>query len=116
MVTQTLFKHEWDSLVRLAGKGEKWAAEQIEHLWDGHREKHVPCFMCNRRVGWPIFTQILPDSDHPSKLIAAPLCATCRELPTMTRWHRCLKILRDLNATGTKRINFPYASRRRRRI
>jgi hypothetical protein len=60
-VVVTLFRFEWESLERLARKGEAWAADQIAHLWDAFKDQRLPCFLCEIAIEdrWPPYTQIV---------------------------------------------------------
>ena len=50
---------------------------------------------------------MLPEPSNQSKLIAAPLCPACHDLPSMVHWHRCLKLLSKMHRAQTgKQVHF----------
>jgi hypothetical protein len=79
-----LWAFEWRSMCRLAGKGERWAREQINGLFDAYRDQSLIC-ICGQECDWPPFTQIMPVLDDKSRLLAVPLCQDCAKLPAMAR-------------------------------
>jgi hypothetical protein len=79
--------HEWRSMCRLAGKGERWAIEQINGLWNGYRDQHLPC-VCGKECDWPVFTQVMEQRDDPTRVWAVPLCQECGKLPAIVRFNR----------------------------
>jgi hypothetical protein len=96
-VLLSLSRSEWDSMYRLAYKGELWAADQIDALWDGYKDQPVPCFLCDHQCGWPVpNTLILPEHGDPRRVLAAPLCWECGELPQMVKFNRAIHILREM--------------------
>jgi hypothetical protein len=99
----TLFRHEWESLERLARRGEAWAAEQIEQLWQAYRDQHLPCFLCGKEAGWPVYTQIIPRQEDHSRLYGVPLCKACAALPSMVRIN---KSLGQIYSPQKKEVNF----------
>ena len=47
------------------------------------------------------------------KVVIAPLCGTCSALPTMLRWHRCMKMMRTMYKAKTgKNRHYVFAGLR----
>ncbi len=103
-VVATIFRHEWDALQRLAGKGEAWAAEQIAQIWDAFKGA-CPCFLCERPIEdhWPPKTQIVPKLEDKSRLFGVPLCRDCAQLRSNIRLQSALDKLRSRQR---KEVNF----------
>ena len=90
------FVHVWDAYV---------------HLWDAYKDSGLPCFLCDNDVEFPPHSEIAGDTADRDKVVAAPLCARCRQLPKMVKWGRCLKLLRAMHKARTGR-NFITSTRR----
>jgi hypothetical protein len=102
------------SLHKRALRGDQEAIALIAALWNEY-DQELPCLISDQPVdrSTPICTQVLPEfSDgkgDDNKLIGAPLCMVCRELPQAVRWSRSLKILhRMFSAKTGKNIRFHF--------
>jgi hypothetical protein len=114
LILLSFSRAEFVSLHRAALKGDEEAVQAIETMWDDYRDRPVECLLCATECRHPWFTMMLPDHVH-AKLVAAPLCPTCRDLPTMVRWHRCLKLIGKMHSARTgKQVHFDLMSKRRR--
>jgi hypothetical protein len=84
-------------------------------LWEQYEGRQLACFICDQQIDYfAPFTMLLPEPSSRDKLIGAPLCAECRDLPQMVRWHRCLKLLRQMHKAQTgKQAHFNLVLRNR---
>jgi hypothetical protein len=110
----TLLKFEWTAMWKNAVlRGQQFAIDEIGALWNAYKDQHdagepLVCFICDRDCAFPPFTQILPDRDK-SKLIAAPCCDVCRELPTMVRLHRAMNVHKSMFYDGKRQVHFDFS-------
>jgi hypothetical protein len=76
-------------------------------MWADYEDRELACFLCDDPVAdRPPFAQVLPDGAY-EKLIAAPICERCRQLPNTVRLSRCFRILKRMHAARTgKHLTF----------
>src|SRR4051794_26497993 len=115
LVLLSLNRLEFNLLHKRACKGDESAVHAIESIWQAYNDSELECFLCGNVVlQRPIFTQVLPEHNDHSKLIAAPLCAGCRDLPSLVRLNRCILLLKKMyGARSGKQVHFTFAPRRR---
>jgi hypothetical protein len=114
LILLTFNRRDVDALHKAARKGDESAVVEFEHIWDEHAGREIACFLCDHQTDFPPHTMMLPEPAERSQLIGAPLCATCRELPNLVRWNRCLALLRQLHKAKTgKQVHFQLTSRMR---
>ena len=110
-------RSEFRRLHRLAMKGDEDAIQQIESVWDEHRDREIEieCFLCQAVIIEPRpFCMVLPDPSADHELIGAPLCSICRDLPTLVRWHRCLKLVSKMGkARSGRQLHYNIVGSRR---
>ena len=102
-----IYAHEWRSLNRLAAKNEAWAKQQIEGLWNAYRDQPPLLCICGKQCGWPVFTQVMPQRDDPSRLWAVPLCSECGKLPAIVRYNRVANSKAYFDQSRRVNFNFP---------
>jgi hypothetical protein len=113
---KSITRTEFNSLDARRLAGDENAANWFRELWDG--TDPPACFICDRAIegehavnGRPCLI-VLPEITN-DDLILAPLCRGCRDLPTMVRMSRSLKLLRKMHKARTGRnIGFCFAPRR----
>ena len=109
LVLLNLDRREFESLHKRANGGDEAAAQELESLWDDYRDRALACFTCDSVVEWLVFNMVLPEQGDYGKLIAAPLCNTCRALPRMKRLNRAIKVLKKMySAKSGKNITFHF--------
>jgi hypothetical protein len=114
LILLSLDRRHLDALYLRARKGDQDASDQIDAIWDAHRDKEIACFLCNAVVAWPVFSLILPELSDNTKVIAVPLCGLCRELRPGQRLHRSLKMLKRMHSARTgKNVTLTWAPMRR---
>lgn len=88
--------------------GDKQATDTLKNMWaDYEHRDDLVCFICDRPANRPIVCQILPENRVYEKLIAAPLCQRCFDLPNAVRLSRALKVLKKMYSAQTgKNITF----------
>lgn len=106
-------KATFDSLHRLAQKGEEWAAQQIEGLFDGVEEE-PNCFLCDKPTGWPIPGMlVLPENDDPRRVLAVGICSACQNnLSFGQKYHRGIGILREMWRRAGKQFHVDFSPKR----
>ena len=113
LVLLSFDRGEFRKLHKAALSGDEQAVQQIETIFAAYKEQGVACFLCDSETHEP-FCMMLPDGADYQKLIAAPLCTSCRDLAPMQRWHRCLKLLSKMaGARLKKQVHFDLVGRRR---
>ena len=113
LVLLTFERRAFDAMHRAALRGDAAALREMEGLWDEYRDAGVACFLCDAVAEHPPFSMMLPEHADPSRLIAAPLCAACRDLPKMVQLNRCIRLLKRMWSTNGKVVTFSFAPRRR---
>ena len=96
LVLLSLSRVEFLAQTRAAEKGGKQAYAAVAALWDEYKDDTtLECFLCGTIIDYPHppFSLLSPELNNNDKLIAAPWCSTCRDLPSQLRWHRALKML-----------------------
>jgi hypothetical protein len=112
LVVLSLDRVEFLALHRTAAQGNRAAIEAIASIWAPYRETELACFLCDRAAPNDPVTGLpralmLPENQVYEKLIAAPLCQDCFDLPLMLRLSRCLKVLKKMYSKKTgKNITF----------
>jgi hypothetical protein len=101
LVLLTLDRQDFTTLERAAKAGDEAAIAQLSSWWEDYRESVVSCFLCDNDVSWPINSCLLPDPMAPTKLICAPLCLSCVELPRVIKLSRWLKLLKQIYRART---------------
>jgi hypothetical protein len=112
LILLSLDRLHLDALYVRAQKGDQDAIDQIDAIWDEHKDKEIACFLCNAVVALPIFTLFLPELNNVKQAVAAPLCGTCRELSPAQRMNRAIKMLKRMSARTGKNITFTWAPAR----
>jgi len=118
LVLLSFSRAEFVSLHRAATRdGDLDAVQAIESVWDEYQGRELACFLCHGVAAKPPYTMVLPDPiQERAKLIGAPLCPTCRDLPDMVRWGRCLKLLTKMHKARTgKQLHFNLVGQQRHR-
>jgi len=104
---------EFRRLHKAATQGDEPSLQEIEAIWQPYRDRALECLLCGSETAHPPFCMMLPDPSNDLKLIGAPLCASCRDLPDMVRWHRPLKRLGKMHKAETgKQAHFNIMGRR----
>ena len=108
LILLSLSRQEFTQLHKSYVRGDQQAGEALKHLWDGYEERDdLACFICDELASHPIVCQVLPENRIYEKLIAAPLCQRCFDLPNMVRLSRALRILKRMYCAQTgKHITF----------
>lgn len=86
----------------------------MEHLWDDYSDRDIECFLCGGVCENPPFSLTMPERNNERRVIIAPLCPACRDLPKMIRLNRTLKLLRKMWGRNGKRVQFTFGTQRRR--
>jgi hypothetical protein len=117
LVLLSFSRSEFARANKLALQGDEAAIQQIESVWDEYQGRSLACFLCNHETAHPPFTMMLPDPvQERAKLIGAPLCSACRDLPAMVRWGRCLKLLTKMEkARSGRQLHFNLVGQQRHR-
>lgn len=113
LVLLSFDRREFNALHRAATKGDEAALRDIESIWDGYADREVECFLCGEIAAHPPFSMMLPERAEPSKIIAAPLCVACRDLPKMVRLNRVTKMARRVFARRAKQLHYSFNVSRR---
>jgi hypothetical protein len=108
LIVLNIDRAEFTALHRAASQGDRDAIHAIAGWWKEYEDKELACFICDGPVTQrPIPSQVLPENGDSSKLIAAPLCKICFELPPMLRLSRALKVLKRMySAKNGKNVTF----------
>jgi len=117
LVLLNFSRTEVTQLHRAAWKGDEGAVSEFATIWEPYKGQSRACFLCSAEAEWEgdqaPFTMMLPEPGVWEKLIAAPLCATCRDLPKMVRWNRCFVLLKRMHKAKTgKQAHFSLIQRR----
>jgi hypothetical protein len=96
LVLLSLNRRAFDALYKRAHRGDEQALKELDVLWDGYKGQSVACFICDKEIGHPFATICLPEHKMADAIIAAPLCEVCADLPSGTKWHRALKMLKAM--------------------
>lgn len=98
---------------KAAEAGDADAAQAVAALWDDQHAagKELACFLCDQPVPLPVFSMVLPEYGTDQKLLAAPLCDACRDLPDMVRWSRSIKMLKKMWSTKGRNVTFRFNRR-----
>jgi hypothetical protein len=87
LVLLSLGRTEFMALHKAAAAGDPDAIDALGTLWSDHQDKEIECFTCGNTIEErPLFAMILPEYNDNSRLIAAPLCTTCKNRPPTLRW------------------------------
>ena len=87
---------EWRAANRMAGRGDRNAIAALANLWNDYREQAIHCFLCQKRVAFPPFSQILPETGDGSKIVIAPICPQCHAMPSALRFNKCLALVKEM--------------------
>jgi hypothetical protein len=116
LILLSLQRAEFLAMHRAGLNGDQSAARALVKLWADYNDRELACFLCDAPVERPVATQVLPENHDDAKLLAAPLCERCRDLPPMLRLSRCLKVLKRMySARNKKYVTFSVNHRRNHR-
>jgi hypothetical protein len=105
-VLLTFDRGQFEALHRVAGKGNESALGDLLAPWEPYKDTELECFICGGLVTErPPFVTMLPERDDRSKVIAAPVCTNCHDLPKPVRLHRAFTLLKKCGAAGVKFIS-----------
>jgi hypothetical protein len=89
------------------------AVAAFREYWRQFDDMELVCFLCDREVkGSPLTAQVLPDLDRADRLLGAPLCEKCWQLPPMLRLNRCLRLLKRIKSRPGRHIAFQFGPQR----
>ena len=115
LVLLTFDRAAFGQVHKAASKGDEAALREMEHLWDDYAACVIECFLCGAVTENPPFSMTMPERNNDSKVIIAPLCTACGDLPRMIRLNRTLKLLHKMWGRGGKRVTFTFGTQRQRK-
>jgi hypothetical protein len=116
LVLLTFDRGQFEALHRAAGKGNEAALGDLLAPWAPYKDTELECFICGGLVTErPPFVTMLPERDDRSKVIAAPVCTNCHDLPKLVRLHRAFTLLKKMWGGGRQiHLTFQPPKRKRR--